>query len=146
LIGVFAPELTDRLAAVLRELGSKRAWVVHADDGLDELSTLGPTRVTELADGHLRTWTLDPASLGLPYARLSDLQIASVDQAAAAMLSVLRGEKGPLQDVAVLNAAAALAIAEKVSELADGISLARQALESGAAMQTFQSLISIASP
>src|SRR3954462_12797269 len=62
LIGVFAPELTDRLAAVLRELGSKRAWVVHADDGLDELSTLGPTRISELRNRHIKTWTLDPKS------------------------------------------------------------------------------------
>src|SRR5438067_861148 len=68
LLGVFAPELTDRLATVLRELGSRRAWVVHADDGLDELSTIGPTRVSELLGGHLHTWTLDPRSLGLPYA------------------------------------------------------------------------------
>src|SRR5947207_366295 len=70
LLGVFAPELTDRLAAVLRELGSERAWVVHADDGLDELSTLGPTRVSELNRGHIETWTLDPKTLGLPYGRL----------------------------------------------------------------------------
>src|SRR5437016_14334707 len=82
LLGVFAPELTDRLAAVLRELGSERAWVVHAEDGLDELSTLGPTRVSELRDRHLRTWTLDPRALGLPYARLSDLAVSSVDEAA----------------------------------------------------------------
>jgi anthranilate phosphoribosyltransferase len=75
LLGVFAAELTDRLAAVLRELGSKRAWIVHAEDGLDELSTLGPTRVSELRDGSVKTWTLDPHALGLPYARLSDLQI-----------------------------------------------------------------------
>ena len=61
LLGVFAPELTDRLAAVLRELGSERAWVVHADDGLDELSTLGPTRVSELHDGDVRTFHVDPA-------------------------------------------------------------------------------------
>ena len=60
LLGVFAPELTDRLATVLRELGSERAWVVHADDGLDELSTLGRTRVSELSDGEIRTWHLDP--------------------------------------------------------------------------------------
>ena len=62
LLGVFAPELTDRLATVLRELGSKRAWVVHADDGLDELSTLGPTRVSELRDGQVRTFHVDAAS------------------------------------------------------------------------------------
>src|SRR3989440_5339763 len=66
LLGVFAPEPTDRLATVLRELGSERAWVVHADDGLDELSTIGPTRVSELKNGQLNTWHLDPKQLGLP--------------------------------------------------------------------------------
>src|SRR3954463_3898263 len=66
LLGVFAAELTDRLAAVLRELGSQRAWVVHANDGLDELSTLGPTRVSELKDGEISTWRLDPADVGIP--------------------------------------------------------------------------------
>src|SRR6185295_989181 len=63
LLGVFAPELTDRLATVLKELGSERAWVVHADDGLDELSTLGTTRISELKDGEIRTWHLDPRTL-----------------------------------------------------------------------------------
>ena len=84
LLGVFAPELTDRMAAVLRETGSERAWVVHADDGLDELSTIGPTRISELSGGRVNTWTLDPKSLGLPYARLSELQIESIDAAAEA--------------------------------------------------------------
>src|SRR3954468_5345743 len=79
LLGVFSAELTDRLASVLRELGSERAWVVHAEDGLDEISTLGPTRISELQKGHVKTWMLDPKTLGLQYARLSDLQVDSVD-------------------------------------------------------------------
>src|SRR6059058_3354562 len=103
LLGVFAPELTDRLAAVLRELGSERAWVVHAEDGLDELSTLGPTRVSELKAGRLSAWTLDPRDLGLEYARLSDLTVASVDEAAEALRGIVAGERGPRRDIAVLN-------------------------------------------
>src|SRR5256714_15053163 len=75
LLGVFAPELTDRLAEVLRELGSERAWVVHADDGLDELSTLGPTRISELGEGKVHAGGMDPRGLGSAYARLSDLQV-----------------------------------------------------------------------
>src|SRR5947209_10226152 len=106
LLGVFAPELTDRMAEVLRELGSERAWVVHADDGLDELSTIGPTRISELKNGHVTTWRLDPKDLGLPYARLSDLQVNSVDHAADCLQRVLAGERGPMRDVALLNAAA----------------------------------------
>src|SRR5437762_11711096 len=91
LLGVFSAELTDRLAAVLRELGSERAWVVHAEDGLDELSTLGPTRISELKDGEVHTWSLDPRTLGLPYARLSDLRVENVDDAARALRGVLEG-------------------------------------------------------
>src|SRR6185295_14225971 len=93
LLGVFAPELTDRLATVLRGLGSVRAWVVNAMDGLDEISTLGPTRISELRNGEVHTRTVDPRDLGLPYARLSDLQVNSVDEAADALKRVLSGEK-----------------------------------------------------
>src|SRR4051794_146774 len=89
LLGVFAPELTDRLAAVLRELGSERAWVVHTEDGLDELSTLGPTRISEVKNGEISTWRLDPADVGIPYARISDLRVENVDDAARALRGVL---------------------------------------------------------
>ena len=142
-LGVFAPELTDRLAAVLRELGSERAWVVHADDGLDEISTMGPTRVTELRDGHLTTWKLDPADLGLPYARLSDLQVHSVDEAAAALRSVLAGELGPRRDIALLNAAAAVVVAGKADSLAQGLTLAAAAVDSGSAQHTLARLVAL---
>jgi anthranilate phosphoribosyltransferase len=141
LLGVFAPELTDRLATVLRELGSTRAWVVHAEDGLDELSTLGGTRISELKDGHISTRTFDPKSLGLPYARLSDLQVNSVDEAADALRSVLRGEPGPRRDIALLNAAAALVIAGACTDLAHGLAEAAEAIDSGRTQQTLEMLV-----
>src|SRR5258706_1948092 len=100
LLGVFSAELTDRLAAVLQQLGSERAWVVHANDGLDGISTIGPTRGSELRDGHISTWTLDPAKLGLSYARLSDLQVSGVDEAADMMRMVMQGTVGPMRDIA----------------------------------------------
>src|SRR5687767_1964724 len=121
LLGVFAPELTDRLATVLRELGSEQAWVVHADDGLDELSTLGPTRVSELKAGEVHTWSLDPTKFGVPYARLSDLQVAGVEESADVISRVLIGEQGPARDITVLNAGAALLVAGKVEDLRDGL-------------------------
>jgi anthranilate phosphoribosyltransferase len=142
LIGVFAPELTEKMAAVLRELGSERAWVVHADDGLDEISTMGPTRVTELRDGHVRTWRLDPADVGLPIARLGDLQVDSVDEAAAAIRSILAGVRSPMRDIAVLNAAAALAVAGRAGSLAEGIRLAASAVDDGRARQALDRLVS----
>ena len=141
LLGVFAPELTDRLATVLRELGSERAWVVHADDGLDELSTLGPTRVSELAGGEVRTWSLDPAKLGLPYARLSDLQVASVEESADRIRRLLAGEKGPARDIVLLNAAAALVVAGRLPDLAQALRAAGEAIDGGAAKRTLEALV-----
>jgi anthranilate phosphoribosyltransferase len=141
LLGVFAPELTDRLATVLRELGSTRAWVVHAEDGLDELSTLGMTRISELKDGHITTRLFDPKSLGLPYARLSDLQVNSVEEAADALRGVLSGEGGPRRDIALLNAAAALVIAGACHDLAHGLAEAADAIDTGRATQTLETLI-----
>jgi anthranilate phosphoribosyltransferase len=141
LLGVFAPELTDRLATVLQGLGSKRAWVVHALDGLDEISTMGPTRVSELRDGHVYSRTIDPAEIGLSYARLSDLQVHSVDEAAESLRRIFSGEKGPRYDIAALNAAAALVVAERSADLPQGLKLAREALDGGRAKQTLETLI-----
>jgi anthranilate phosphoribosyltransferase len=143
LLGVFSPELTDRLAAVLRELGSERAWVVHADDGLDEISTMGPTRISELANGHIHTWKLDPKDLGIPYARLSDLQVSGVDDAALAVTQVVAGEIGPRRDIAILNAAAALVIAGKAESIGQGVDLAARAIDSGKAKSVLSKIVSI---
>ena len=141
LLGVFAPELTDRLAAVLRELGSRRAWVVHADDGLDELSTLGPTRVSELRDRHIRTWSLDPRTLGLAYARLSDLQVSGPEESAGAILQVLSGTPGPMRDIVLLNAAGALVAAERFDDLPAALAASTQAVDGGAARRTLDALV-----
>jgi anthranilate phosphoribosyltransferase len=141
LLGVFSPELTDRFAQVLRELGSKRAWVVHAEDGLDELSTLGPTRVSELRDGHVRAWTLDPVAMGMPYGRLSDLQVNGVGESAAAIRAILDGEAGPRRDIALLNAGAALVVAGKVIDLPHGIATAAEAIDSGKGKATLAALV-----
>ena len=146
LIGVFEPELTEKMAAVLRELGSERAWVVHADDGLDEISTMGPTRVTELRGGHVHTWRLDPADLGLEYASLSDLQVDSVADAADAVRHVLAGEPGPRRDVAVLNAAAALVVADRAGSLVDAVPMAAEAVDSGRARGVLDRLAAASAP
>jgi anthranilate phosphoribosyltransferase len=143
LIGVFAPELTDRLAAVLRETGSARAWVVHAEDGLDELSTLGPTRISELKDGLIHTWSFNPQSVGLAYARLGDLQVTDVEDAARALVGVLEGRKGPMRDIAVLNAAAALVVAERQPHIKAALPVAQEAIDSGRARKTLDNLIAL---
>jgi anthranilate phosphoribosyltransferase len=141
LLGVFAPELTDRFATVLRALGSVRAWVVNAMDGLDEISTLGPTRVSELRDGEIHSHTIDPRDFGIAYARLSDLQADTADESARAIRAILAGAKGPRYDIAVLNAAAALVVAERAADLAAGLQRAREAIDSGKARQTLEMLV-----
>jgi len=141
LLGVYAREQTDRLAKVLLELGSQRAWVVHADDGLDELSTLGPTHICEVQNGRINPWTLNPTNLGIPLARLEDLQVSGVDQAAHALLAVLQGEKSPQRDISLLNAAGALVVAGLAADLTQGLDLAAKAIDSGRAKQALDELI-----
>jgi anthranilate phosphoribosyltransferase len=140
LLGVFAPEWTDKLAAVLGMLGSRRAWVVHAEDGLDEISTLSPTRISKLHDGKVTTETLDATALGLPRAKLAHLQVANVDEAADALLEVLNNKPGPRLDIALLNAAAALVIAGRVPDLHAGLANTRAAVQDGSARRTLTAL------
>jgi anthranilate phosphoribosyltransferase len=140
LLGVFAPELTDRMAEVLREIGSECAWVVHAEDGLDELSTLGPTRISELRNGSVQTRRFDPRDLGIDYARLSDLQVGSADDSAEVIRQVLAGKPGPARDIVTLNAAAAIHIAEGASNLVDAFAMASDAIDSGAARRSLEAL------
>lgn len=130
-LGVADGALAPRMAAVLRELGSAHALVVHGADGLDELSISGPSRVWELRDGQIAEYELDPALLGLPRAALADL--AGGDRAANAAITraVLAGEPGPRRDVVLLNAAAALVAADFAGELREGLELARRAVDEG---------------
>ncbi len=141
LLGVYSKHLTELLAAVLKESGSKRAWVVHAEDGLDELSTLGPTTICELKDGRLDCWTLDPSSLGLDRAKIEDLQADSVEQSAAAIIRILDGEPGPMRDIAALNASAGMVIMGAASDLAEGLRKVDRAIRSGAARNTLAKLV-----
>jgi anthranilate phosphoribosyltransferase len=141
LLGVFAPELTDRLATVLRGLGSTRAWVVNAMDGLDEISTLGPTRLSELVHGEVHTRTIDPRDFGIPYARLSDLQVNSVDESADALRRFSRARRGRGMTSRRSMRRRALVVAEKAADLHAGLKLAREALDSGNARRTLETLV-----
>jgi anthranilate phosphoribosyltransferase len=140
-IGVFDARFTDPLAQALRNLGSRRAFVVHGLDGLDELSTLGRTRVTELSGGEIRTYELTPEEVGLAPATASDLT-PGVDAAASAALahSVLAGQPGPRRDIVLLNAAAALVAGGAAASLREGVMLAARAIDSGAAMESLERL------
>lgn len=140
-MGVFDPELTEPLAAVLGELGVRRALVVHGHGGLDELSTTGPNRVSEMRDRQVTTFTVDALDLGLARADRDDLLGGDPAANAAIARRILAGEPGPKRDVVLLNAAAALYVAGAVRTLAAGVDLAERTLDEGRAAAVAEHLV-----
>jgi anthranilate phosphoribosyltransferase len=143
LVGVFAERWIEPLAATLGNLGSERAWVVHGSDGMDEITTTGPTAIAELRGGTVRRFSIAPEDAGLPRADIADLKGGTPAENGAAIMALLGGKPGAFRDIVLLNAAAALIVAEKVQTLAEGAQLAMQAIDSGAAMATLSQLIAI---
>ncbi|MBQ1099033.1 anthranilate phosphoribosyltransferase [Streptomyces sp. b94] len=141
LVGVYSPQWVEPLAHVLGELGSTRALVVHGSDGLDEVTTTGPTHVAELGDGTVRTYEITPTSAGLPTAGAGDLQGGTPHDNARALLAVLEGARGPYRDIAVLNAAAALVAASHVNDFREAAVLAAKSVDSGQARACLTALI-----
>ncbi len=133
LLGVARPELAAKMAAALGRLGSQHALVVHGLDGVDELSISGPSTIHEIRDGENREYTASPGDAGLRSAPAEAIRGGSPEENAAAMRSVLSGSKGPLRDVVVLNAAAALIAADRARDLREGARAAEDAVDSGAA-------------
>ncbi len=143
-MGVYSEVLIDPVVKVLRNLGHKSAMVVHGADSLDELSVGGKTIVSELKDGMVRKYQLDPSELGIKRRDLAELKGgASPKENAQIVLSILKGEeKEAKRDVALLNAAAAIYVAEQASDMAEALSSAEQSLDSGAALKKLNELIS----
>ena len=139
-LGVYAPELTATHAQVLSNLGSTRAFVVHGVGGLDEISTLGETQVTEVRDGEVTTYQLTPEELGLPRARPEDLSGSTPQENADLLVRVLEGEAGPARDIVVLNAAAAIAAGGRADTLPEALPLANESISSGAALGKLKQL------
>jgi anthranilate phosphoribosyltransferase len=143
LLGVFSEAWLDPLTQVLKELGSKKVWTVHGSDGLDEMTTTGPTLVAALENGAIRRFTVTPDEVGLPTSRPEDLKGADPEHNAAQLRAVLDGARIPYRDVALLNAAAALVIADEAANLRDGVERAAQALDSGRANGTLERLVQV---
>ena len=141
--GVFARQWVEPLAQVLKNLGSEACWVVHGEDGLDELTTTGPSFVAQLKDGAITTFTVTPADAGLPTARPEDLKGGSPEVNAQAIHDLVAGKKGPYRDIVLLNAAASLVVAGKVDDLTSGVAKAAQAIDGGAAAQALDRLVAI---
>lgn len=140
-LGVYDPNLTEPLAQVLHNLGCRRAFVVYGEGSFDELSITGPTRVSELKDGQVRTYTITPEELGLTRATLADIRGGDVFENARIVRQVLAGEDGPKQDMVALNAAAALVAAGTAPDFPAGLALARQVIRSGRALAKLETLI-----
>lgn len=143
LVGVFAREWVEPVAHVLGKLGSERAWVVHGSDGLDEVTTTGSTFVSALENGTVRSFEIAPEDAGLPRAKPEDLKGAGPEENAKALRSLLEGESGPYRDVVLFNIAAALMVAEKVSNLKEGVALAAEVIDSGEALAKLDGLIRV---
>ena len=141
LLGVFSPDWLQPLAEVLRNLGSDRVWVVHGSDGLDEMTTTGESQVVALENGSIRRFAVTPEQAGLPRSDAAALRGGDPSVNAAALRAVLKGERNPYRDIAVLNAAAALVVAERAPDLREGAALAAEAIDSGKADATLDRLI-----
>lgn len=142
-VGVFAERWVEPLARVLGRLGAEHAWVVHGTDGLDELTTTGPTKVAEYKGGDVRLFTVKPEDAGLKRAAPADLKGGDAAANAAALKRLLKGEPGAYRDIVVLNSAAALVVAGKVDSLSDGARAAEQAIDRGEAEAVLDRMIAI---
>jgi anthranilate phosphoribosyltransferase len=143
LLGVPSPMWLEPLTEALKGLGSGRVWAVHGSDGLDEITTTGPTTVVALEDGAIRQFTIQPEDVGLSKARPEDLKGADPGHNAKELRAVLDGARTAYRDIAVFNAAAALVVAEEAKDLRDGVARAGRAIESGAAKAVLDKLVTV---
>jgi len=140
ILGVYAPELTEMFGKALNLLGVEKAFVVHGHDGMDEMTTTDLTRVTELNDGMIKTYDVDPLSYFDDYADPKDLLGGDAKQNAAITRAILSGGKGPKQNIVLLNAGAGLVAADAAPTIEKGIEMALRSIETGAAMEKLELL------
>ncbi|HOA31513.1 MAG TPA: anthranilate phosphoribosyltransferase [Clostridia bacterium] len=139
-LGVFDKGLVSMLAEVLRNLGTKRAMVVHGLDGLDEVTTTTKTLVSEIKDGEITSYEIDPADFNIPYARLEDIKGGDAEYNAKIITDIFKGKKGFERDIVLLNAACALYVGNKVESINEGLVMAEYLVNSGAAMAKLEEL------
>ncbi len=142
LLGVYKKELLDTVPEVARRIGYTKAMFVYGEDGLDEISLLGKTSIAELADGEIKRYTIAPEDFGLKSCKLEDIKTGTPEENAATIKGVFSGEiEGPRKDAIILNAAGALVVGGKAADFAEGIALAREIIESGAAAKKLSELV-----
>jgi anthranilate phosphoribosyltransferase len=143
MIGVFSRQWIEPIAQVLKNLGSECVWVAHGSDGLDEITTSGPTYVAALENGQVRTFEINPEDIGVAKAKPEALRGGDAETNATALMGVLKGNKGPYRDIAMLNAAAALIVSGKAKDLKMGAAMAAKSIDSGEAEGRLGRLIAV---
>ena len=142
-VGIYDAGLTKTIAEVLKKLGLSRAFVVSGLDRLDEITITGKTKVTELKDAKIRTYYITPEKFGLKKAKIEDIKGGDAKENAKILLSVLSGESGPRRDIVLMNASAALVAGNRAKNMAHGINIAADSIDSGIALDKLNQLIAI---
>ena len=145
LLGVYASTLAPTLALVLKQLGSTHVMVVHGHDGLDEITIAEETTIAELKDGEVNEYVIAPEEFDMSRASLDEIRVSSSEESAACVRKVLAGETGPARDVVLLNAGAAIYVADLAEDLVAGVERARQAIDQGDAAKTLETLVAVSS-
>ncbi|MFT8314963.1 MAG: anthranilate phosphoribosyltransferase [Clostridium sp.] len=140
-LGVYSKELTHTLAEVLLKLGSEKAMVVHGGDGLDEITTTTTTYVSEIREGKVIDYEIEPEKLGIPLAKVEDIKGSSAKENAGIIIDILKGKRGPKRDIVVLNTAAALYVGKVAENLEQGIKLTEDIIDSGKAYEKLNELV-----
>jgi anthranilate phosphoribosyltransferase len=143
MVGTFSKQWTEPMAQVLNNLGSERVWVVHGSDGLDEITTSGPTSVAALENGEVRSFEIKPEDVGLKRVTPDALRGGDAETNATTLLGVLKGQPSAYRDVSAFNAAAALVIAGRAKDLSEGMTLAVKSIDSGEAEGRLDRLIAV---
>ncbi len=143
LVGVFAKEWVEPMAEVLGKLGAEKAWVIHGSDGIDELTTTGPSYVSAYENGEVTNFEVSPTDAGIPLSNSEDLKGGDAQENAKAMIAMLSGEKGAFRDIVIYTATAALIVADKASDLKEGAAIAADAIDSGKAQKALDTMVTI---
>ena len=140
-MGVYSPKLTEPLAQVLKNLGTKACFVVHGEESFDEISITGRSKISQLKDGGVKTYYIQPEDFGMKSATLEDIRGGNAAENAEIIIKILEGEKSPRRDMVLLNAGAAFQAADRAENMEGGIELARQSIDSGRAKKKLEDLI-----
>lgn len=140
LLGIFDEDLTEPIADVLKKLGSEHVLVVHGEDGLDEITITGKTKVSELFRGEIKNYTLEPDNFGFQRAKIEDIKGGEPGVNAKITVDVLRGQKGPQRDFVLLNSGAVIYVSGKACSIEEGMGLAEKSIDSGEAMKKLETL------